>query len=365
MRGLLALSIALAACEPVPADRALPLGSDSASCGACHDTHYDEWRGSPHAAAESSPVLAAMLPIVESSWGQAARATCEGCHAPRHGGDADLGIGCVSCHAAVGNRAERDGMLVVDPGVPLSGPLPDAEPSPAHRTHANEFLGSASLCGTCHEITGPRLVNEPTLTEFRAFDDAGAGLTCADCHMPREPDRVLTRDGSRMRQSSSHRFVGFDPPWGASPAEAARAAERTRAMLAAALELRVEPWASGVRVVVTNVGAAHAVPTGATFLRDLWVDVEQGGVVVASRVIVLGDQPMRGDVPVPLLTDADRVEHASLAPGDARELTLAMRGPLTVVLRGRAIRPAVLDAIGLAHRSGEVPTHEIARASMP
>jgi hypothetical protein len=347
---------ALACAEP--ASEPLPLGDDAESCASCHAEHAAEHRASPHATSAASPVLAAMLPEVEREWGLVARQTCEGCHAPAH--SSDEGIGCVSCHAAIGNHEERDGMLAVDTSRPLAGPFDDAARNEGHESRRGDFLASPSLCGTCHEITGPVLVDEPTLSEYRASSQAAEGLTCADCHLPDEGERPLV-PGGRARPVSSHRFVGFDPPWGASDEEARAAAERTRALLAAALELALTPTETGVAIEVRNVGAGHAVPTGATFLRDLWVDVEIDGVA-SSRVIRLGDQPMNIDVPVPLLTRATHVEHGSLGPGEARRVELAVDSGARVVvhLRGRAIREEALAALGLSARGSEVPTHEIA-----
>ncbi len=335
----------------------LPLGSDSASCGTCHQDHYDEWAGSPHAGATRSPLLQAMLPDVEEQWGLAARQACEGCHRPAHS-PGDDGIGCVSCHAATGNTAERDGNLVVRLERGIGGPLGGTESTPAHETRASSFLGSPSLCGTCHELTGPNLAQEPTLTEYRASPAASAGLTCADCHLPGGADRPWTDSSETPRAVTSHRFVGFDPPYGASPQEAAAAAERTRALLAAALELRVEPVDGGAEVIVTNVGAGHNVPTGATFLRDLWVDVDVDGEL-QRRVIVLGDQPMLGETPVALLTEADHVVGGSLPPGEERRVFIAADGTVEAFLRGRAVRDDVLTALRIEDLAGEIPTHEI------
>ncbi len=360
----LALALWIAGCAE-PAGAPLPLGESSASCGGCHEDHHDEWALSPHGTSNASPVLAAMLPIVEGSWGELARDRCVGCHSPGHA-EGDDAIGCLSCHAAVGNHAERDGMLAVDPSAPLAGPFADAEPTIAHGSRTSELLESPSLCGTCHELTGPAIVDEPTLTEYRASPQAAEGTTCADCHLPREGERPLSNDSVRVRPVRSHRFVGFDPPWGAPPHRAAQAAAETRALLAAALALRVERAEDGVVVTVANAGAGHAVPTGATFLRDLWVDVEIDGVRT-SRAIVLGDQPMRGEEPVPLLMHADRVEHGSLAAGAERSTHLAAApdARVTATLYGRAIRDGVLDALDLRARAGEIPTHTIAVATAP
>lgn len=357
--------IALLGCASPDVHDPLPLGDDAESCGSCHEEHAAQHRGSAHARAASSPIFQAMLPEVEAAWGAHARSRCEGCHAPSHSGDP--GIGCISCHAAVGNHAERDGMLAVDPSRPLSGRLSDPEPTLAHGTTRRDFLGSPSLCGTCHELTGPRLAVEPTLTEYRASPQAAEGITCADCHLPPDGERPLSNDSSRPRATRSHRFVGFDPPWGAAPDEAARAAERTRTLLASALALELRAADGGVEVVVTNVGAAHAVPTGASALRDLWVDLEIDGALVASRVLELGDRPMAGDRPVAIATDADRIEHASLAAGASRRAFVASSTPAAVTarLRGRAIRDAVLDRLGLGASRHDIPTHEIASARAP
>lgn len=295
-RSLLVVLAALASACAEPNDDPLPLGSDSASCGTCHEDHYEQWRDSPHGTSPSSPVFVALLPEVEAAWGALARETCEGCHTPRHT-DED-GISCVSCHAATGNHAERDGMLAVDLAAPMAGPFGDAEPTVAHASRQYGFLASPSLCGTCHEITEPALVDEPTLTEYRASPQAAAGRTCADCHLPSDgEERAISNDSTTPRRVRSHRFVGFDPPWGADADERAAAAERTRALLSEALSLRLEPVDAGVEVIVENVGAGHSVPTGATWLRDLWVDVSvDGAPSTYARVLSLGDQIGRAHV---------------------------------------------------------------------
>jgi len=291
-----------------------------------------------------------MLPEVESAWGSLARDACESCHEPRHA-PGDDGIGCVSCHAATGNHAERDGELVVDLTRGIAGPTP-SQPTSAHETRSSGFLTSPSLCGTCHELTGPNLVREPTLTEYRASPAAAAGVTCADCHLPAGEGPV----------ASSHRFVGFDPPWGAAPEEARAAAARTRELLASALDLRVEPAPGGVMVTLANVGAGHAVPTGATFLRDIWVDLELA-TGARERVIVLGDQPMHADMPVALLTRADRVVAGTLAAGEERAVFVPAEGLVEAYLRGRAVRDEVLAALGREDLAVQVPTHEIQHTS--
>lgn len=327
---------------------ALPLGSTAEDCGACHVSHFDEWASSSHGQSAASPVFSALLPRVEAAWGAQARDTCAGCHAPGHGGDA--AIGCVACHAAVGNHATRDGQLAVDLSAPLAGPLGAATvATDAHTSAPRALLTDAVLCGTCHEVTAPEILEERTFSEHEA---EGAQETCVDCHAQPVGQRPLV-EGGGARASRDHGFVGFDPPWD-DPGDP-DAAAATQALLARALSLQVEVAADGSRdVVVTNVGATHHVPTGAAFLRDIWVEVD--GV----RVLSLGDQPTRAGAPVALLTDADAITERSLAPGESVRAALP-RGASRVALLGRALRPDVEDALELRIA---LPTHTIAAVGL-
>ena len=93
-------------------------------------------------------------------------------------------------------------------------------------------LTTPALCGTCHDVTlanGFRL--EEAFSEYKASPAARAGVTCQDCHMGKEPGRILAdkRDPNFLtanypfgpaarvgtyetapRRLTSHRFVGPD-----------------------------------------------------------------------------------------------------------------------------------------------------------
>lgn len=360
----LALAVALVAgCRGGGGDP-LPLGESRASCGTCHAEQLDAFETSPHAQSSRSPVLAAMLPRVEEAWGLAARARCESCHAPQHA-EGDDDVTCLSCHAAVGNRAERDGRLVIDPTPGLAGPFADADAGHAHGTRPSTFLATPSLCGTCHEVTGPELFVEPTLTEHLASPAFADGEHCADCHMPAIDDGPIAVGAERVRARRDHSFVGVDPPWGASPEDAAIAAERTRVLLASALDLRAHEADDGAIVIeVENIARGHDVPTGIAMLRDLGVDAvwidERGDRSATERVLDLADRPMRGDLPVALPTDADRIEHHRLAPGEIRTLRLLPPPGATALhltLVARAIRPDALQALSLESLTPQLPLH--------
>jgi hypothetical protein len=303
-------------------------------------------------------VFQALLPRVEASWGAAARARCVTCHQPAHGDDA--AITCVSCHAAVGNLGTRDARLVLDLDAPLMGPFAGADAP--HGVRTSGLLTSSQLCSSCHEVTGPDLFVERTGSEHASAVRATGAPECASCHVPAIEDGPVAPGGA-VRARHDHHFVGLDPAWGGSDGERAVATEASRALLDAALEVRFV----GRVLELENVGAAHAVPTGVAFLRDLWVDVDvvhaDGSRATLPRVLELGDRPMRGTELVALPTDADHVQEHRLQPFEIVRAAL----PDDVVsatahLRARAIREDALTALELDAR--EVPVIEVAIAGL-
>lgn len=343
---LLVLLFALAASACGGA--ALPHGTSASSCGGCHVDEHAAWSSTAHATSATSPVLQALLPRVEEAWGRSARARCVACHAPGFGGDD--GIGCVTCHGATGNRGVANGALVVSLDAPLAGPREVS--NDAHAVTPRGFLTTSALCGTCHEVRGPALLDEPTHTEFSAsrFTE---GDDCIACH--------VQVDGGR------HALVSVGPPWGAPPDEAARAAAASAALWAKGLVLSAQVDGDALVVELENAGAGHAVPTGATHLRDVWVDVDgvdaEGRAFVVPRVLELGAKLTRGGVEVALITDADTASSRSLAPGERRTVRVELPAgahDVRAVLWAQAVRSAALDALGLGARAREVPALRVA-----
>lgn len=344
----------------------------SVSCGGCHPEQYADWERSPLARAGTrSPVFTALVKRVEQDWGSSAADACQSCHQPEHV-PGEEGISCISCHAAIGNRGEHDGRLILDLGRPLMGPT--GLPSSEHGARSSELLRSDSLCGTCHEVTGPNLFVETTLTDHRSSLSAAAGETCVDCHMPAIARAPIATTSTVARRRVDHSFVGIDPPWGASPEEASAAAADTRDLLATALQLSVERSAPDQALVhLENVGAGHRVPTGVTLFRDIWVDVEfidaEGTLHPHTRVIELGSTLWNGEEEVVVITEADRVVDQSLGQGEQRTASIPLdpTWPRPLTIRGtlyvRAFRPELLEALGLGDRLDEVPIHTVAEAS--
>ena len=353
MRRALALALWVSGCSA--GSSALPLGSGAADCASCHPTQADAFSRSAHARSEASPVLRAMLPEVEASWGAGARARCESCHAPQHG--SDMAVTCVSCHAAVGNHGARDGALVVDLDVPLAGPFADADAEGAHGTRVGELLASSELCATCHELTGPALFVETTATEHARAVRELAVPRCQECHLPLVDDGPIAAASARARPRRDHRFVGLTPPLDPAGLDAYRA--EAVALLDDALELEASLEGRALRVSLTNVGAGHAVPTGVAALRDIWVEValldDSGSGDAPRRIIELGDRPLADDRAVALPTEADRIEHRALGAGETRSIELELPSDAraaVITLRARPYRADLLARLGVPDTVG-------------
>ncbi len=268
---------------------------DVAECGGCHTQQYEQWSRSRHASSGESEVFRALLPQVEARWGKVARARCETCHQPGHAGDQT--IGCASCHLAVGNREDANGALVVNVEAAVAGPGENTRAP--HEVTPRRFFQAPNLCGTCHEVRGPGLLDEPTLSEFFAAP-LEAGQTCTSCHDPHEaPGQVL---------------------------------------LTKALALEVVDGA----VVLTNVGAGHAVPTGMTAIRDVWVDVEVDGVL-HERVIELG-----AELDASVFTESSFIRPRGLMRGASRRwLVPPGAGEVRASLHFSPVRAETARALGL------------------
>jgi hypothetical protein len=370
-RLILGVALLLAACSGA-AGEGIAGDTGSAACGTCHATQFAAWSSSRLASSGTSPVFLALKNRMSTAWGAEAASECVGCHQPSFA--TDHAIGCVACHSATGNLATRDGLLVVDTTQPVSGPFSDPAPTPAHGSRTYDFLESSDLCGTCHELTGPKLFHETTLTEFETSSQAASGATCRECHLPPVASGPIATGASSARSKVDHSFAGIDPAWGASASAAATSQARTLALLQSALSLTAVARRGGYDVTLTN-HAAHAVPTGIAFLRGVWVDATLTGAdgtqTTLSSLIELGAQPTASGAPVPLVTMADSVVDQALPSGSSKTfhvdapstLTLPVRAVFT--LRARAIRADVLDALGLDAMESEVPTHDVATATVP
>lgn len=292
----LALALLVVACDPGPAadppahDQLLPIRA----CAECHPRQVEEYRQSTMAYSSFSPVVHALdrafaevhdHPFTDEN-------LCGRCHAPGAalrglvsdgaGGlraglrDATTdGITCDVCHRITAITGDHGMALEISPGRTKLGPIADPIPTRFHDAAEAAHMTRADVCGACHDVrlpiadvvTGeargriedlfsewkasPWADAEHPLNPFRGVAgigdlhpvEAGAQVTCQDCHMSLYPARRiadsvglaafpgvdparLTRkahklypaataaevDGAPPRRVSTHAFFGASRP---------------------------------------------------------------------------------------------------------------------------------------------------------
>ena len=240
--------------EAAPPRAMAPRAYPAVRCAECHEKMFEEWKGSAHATASSSPLYRSMQ-------SQAGDETCQGCHAPlaAHLPPGDLaaaeGVTCEVCHNIKEVAVTPAGAgfeLMLDDKVKY-GPLCDAKDHYFHRMGCSPLHEEATFCAGCHlherELPGGGTL--PVFTEYeewRTGPHGEAGMDCQQCHMPGERAEVAAGAGERAGVSH-HGLLAV------SGDLRARALEARAAVRAAGDRIAVE-------VAVKNVGAGHFVPTG-------------------------------------------------------------------------------------------------------
>jgi hypothetical protein len=147
---------------------------DPETCRGCHSDHYREWAGSMHAYASQDPVFLAMNRRGQEETQGALGSFCVGCHAPlalREGATTDglnlaevpkqlQGISCYFCHNVDAVLGTHDNPLRLSGDATLRGGIKDARPNRAHASEYSDLFSSpkvesATLCGSCHDVTPP------------------------------------------------------------------------------------------------------------------------------------------------------------------------------------------------------------------
>lgn len=271
-------------------------------CADCHADVAADLATSGHAA--PSDLYAALRDHL-------ADPACDACHRPAPT------FGCPTCHAAVGNQGTSDGRLVHH----LAGPVQSARAvdDAPHRVEAG-FPADAALCGTCHDNTARPAFRETPWAHWRDSPAAADGVRCQDCHLRPSPGAP-----------AGHTFPGL-----AGDADAAVA------LLASAVRLDARSDGATVTFTLTHVGTGHPLPDGASFLRDLAVEVD--GVALPADARLSSRWTADGvEVLDPALADG----HAGhpLDPGEARAWTVP--APATACLRFTQERPGLRRLLGL------------------
>lgn len=343
------------------------LEDPSETCVTCHGNHSNatepwyNWRGSMMGNTMRDPLYMSLVRITDAS-APGGGDLCLRCHTPggwQEGRSTDTtggminakdrqGVQCDYCHSGVdvhyqvGDNPPGDdlilaglesipvdnanGQFVTDPDPLRRGPYADAQAS--HQFAQSDFILSAEICGTCHDVSNPVFVAGATPDEYdvqaldaphpdsdrrnmfpieRTFSEwseseyattgvyapqfAGAkpdGIvsTCQDCHMPDESGRGA--DGGPVRPDIGvHDFTGgnhFIPDILADyyPTEVDQAAldagkARAIGMLQKASTLEVEEIiGSGVPAIMVTVTneTGHKLPSGYPEGRRIWLNVK-------------------------------------------------------------------------------------------
>ena len=338
--GLLS-TLCLAACG-VPADSVAAVQDQ---CQDCHPDQATAMATGVKAQAADSALFQALRAEVQAELGAGAVALCDRCHTPEVG--TDHGLSCATCHAAVGHQAPENGLLIFDLRGPVRGPTGQADPRAPHAVAAGGIANDSALCGTCHDVTGLAGFEESPYAHWSASPAAAAGTGCVDCHMSPVPgeDRALHAevtgpaadlDDLAPRSLADHRFVGLngDP-------------EQAVALLARAVELELTLQGDEVRVLVHNRNAGHALPDGASYLRELWVEVADDSGPLDPPTW-LSTRLTRDGQEVASPTLADTQVRGAVEPLGSLELLLPRAtGTVRACLYFRAIRPDLLEHLGL------------------
>ncbi|MCA9608313.1 MAG: hypothetical protein KC619_22040 [Myxococcales bacterium] len=393
--------------------------SSAADCGGCHVTHAEEWRTSMHAYAMVDPVFRALVAVRQTEYEGTQDQFCLQCHsaiATRGGEIVDgfafeelspialEGVTCEACHRVRELARDYNSGHVLDPGGPLRGSIRDPMVSAAHETTYSPLHEGSAFCGGCHDIRElSGLPLERPYAEWLTSPAREEGRPCQSCHMPTYRGRAA--DGAPERDLHEHRWVGVDVPLTdgfATPEVIDETRTRVQALLASAAQLDLTVPATmtagaqlDLEVRVQNLIDGHNLPTGSTFIRQLWLEVvvtDATGAVIYET----GTLDENGDLRDPFSEvapygDDDLVSfHSSLVDGSgnpeifpwrAREhftrslpplhdrvVTLFVPtaaetpGPLTVSarLRFRSHPPFLLRALGLPALVDRVEIHDLA-----
>lgn len=209
-------------------------------------------------------------------------------------GEETQGITCASCHLT------SDGKI--------RGPYGVAAP---HKTVKDPRIQTSVMCAHCHSA-GKRVVGKQTQTFLEWRDDffkPGLGKQqCQDCHMSRTLRKLAEDADGPVRPVARHLWTGGHSPQRVS----------------SALNLVIvadEKKESNLRFHISNISAAHSVPTGsnrrAIFLKAEIVD-SKDHVVSAQQWMFA---PMYGDRPDDkafLEEDRKRPDAVSVLQADAQ-----------------------------------------------
>ena len=271
---------------------------DPKVCSTCHRDIYNEWSKSMHANAWTDKWYQPDYLLAHQQTDGATDLLCGACHAPiaartgllppADGSKFDAasrrGISCDFCHTVSGVGQMFNMGHISDPGEVKRGPRGDGR-SLYHEVKYTGIHTKAEFCGSCHMVihpaTGVHIID--TWDDWKNNDYGKKGIRCQDCHMTptpgvsKKPGRAALM-GKERDNLAFHGFVG-----GSSYVQDEignpKQAELSREFLRAAAEVKLAEKVTDdgtleLIVDVHNVGAGHKIPTGTTYIRIMWLQVE-------------------------------------------------------------------------------------------
>ncbi len=282
---------------------------DPKVCSTCHSAIYEEWSRSMHAYAWEDKWYQPDYLLAHQETDGATDTLCGACHAPvaartgllppadgsKFDATSRRGISCDFCHTVSGVEQMHNMGHISQPGSVKLGPRGDGK-SLYHEVKYSEIHTKADFCGSCHMVihptTGVHIID--TWEDWKNNEYGKQGVRCQDCHMTPTPGVSKTPGRAALmgKQRDSLAFHGF--VGGSSYVQDQmgnkQQAELSREFLRAAAEVKLaeKVTADGtleLTVDVHNVGAGHKIPTGTTYIRIMWLQVEvvdKAGKVVYS-----------------------------------------------------------------------------------
>lgn len=263
-----------------------------------------------HAYASRDPVFLAMNARGQEETEGKLGSFCVNCHAPmavaeglttdglnlNQLGEAYQGVTCYFCHNVEAVEGTHNNPLRLANDTVLRGPFKDPVSNSAHASAYSRLMdkndpASARMCGACHDVVmeaharGDAMKDAPDVALERTFlewqetmfnqDVATGGLTCNGCHMPVSPIRTVSAVGGEFpkRSSRRHDFEGVDVALVPFPGQD-RQRLLTQQFLDSSLLAEVCVSRDGVLAVTLENASGHHWPSGATFDRLAWLEVQ-------------------------------------------------------------------------------------------
>jgi len=311
--------------------------TNSTTCKECHPKIFAQWADSNHRhLADSNPYYMVLENLAGMDKGEAFRTWCMGCHNPsavsmhqektthfmrdnimpdplfvqgsenlieeykKHPNRLEQGVSCIACHrmsdaSPTGNSSytlklkERKKYLYEDAHsdtkVWINQKLINANPKIHKEEYLNPLYKKSEYCASCHNEFLPHS-GKMVVSTYNQWKDSKYNnptnpkehKDCIDCHMNYLQDGKFvgqkgssTLGGKEKESIKTHYFTGANHFLVGLKNKEHESQSLQLLKTSAKLDTHIKN--NTLFVGVTNVGAGHKLPTGASDFRELWLDV--------------------------------------------------------------------------------------------